>query len=100
MDDEKLEREAAKLIFSAQPKPESAEVVRAKPQGPEILFVAHFVTQLIRSARAWRARRWSAGIATTFQGWIHERLLHPVSTLALFDSALPLAVFSRLSRQR
>jgi hypothetical protein len=42
MDDEKLEREAAKIIFSTQAKPEDAEVVRAKPQGPEVVFVCPF----------------------------------------------------------
>src|ERR1700688_446038 len=42
MDDEKIEREAAKIIFSAQAKPEDAEVVRANPPGPEIVFVCPF----------------------------------------------------------
>jgi hypothetical protein len=41
MDDEKLEREAAKIIFSAPAKPQE-EVARADPQGPEIPFVCPF----------------------------------------------------------
>lgn len=42
MDDENREREAAKALFSAQPKPEDAEIVRADPAGPEIVFVCPF----------------------------------------------------------
>ena len=45
MDDEKLEREAAKMIFSAQPKPEDAEVVQAVPGTPEVLFVCPFCNE-------------------------------------------------------
>ena len=45
MDDEKLEREAAKMLFSASAKPEDAEVVRAEPQGPEIAFVCPFCNE-------------------------------------------------------
>ncbi len=41
MDDEKLEREAAKIIFSAPAKP-AEEIAHATPQGPEIPFVCPF----------------------------------------------------------
>jgi hypothetical protein len=42
-DKEKLEREAAKIIFSAPAKPK--EVVRAELQGPEIPFVCPFCNE-------------------------------------------------------
>ena len=42
-DKEKLEREAAKIIFSAPAKPK--EVARAEPQGPEIPFVCPFCSE-------------------------------------------------------
>jgi hypothetical protein len=42
MDDEKLEREAAKMIFSAPADAAEEEVVRAEPQGPEIPFTCPF----------------------------------------------------------
>ena len=42
-DKEKLEREAAKIIFSAPAKPK--EVVHAEPQGPEIPFVCPFCNE-------------------------------------------------------
>src|SRR5262249_40231250 len=42
-DKEKLEREAAKIIFSAPAKPK--EVVRAEPQGPEVSFVCPFCNE-------------------------------------------------------
>jgi hypothetical protein len=41
MDDERLEREAAKLLFSA-PAQGNEEVARAEPQGPEMAFVCPF----------------------------------------------------------
>lgn len=42
MDDEQRDREAAKIIFSAQSRAEDVEVVHANPLGPEILFVCPF----------------------------------------------------------
>ena len=44
MDDEKLEREAAKMLFSA-PTQGDEEVARAEPQGPEIAFVSPFCNE-------------------------------------------------------
>ena len=44
MDDEKLEREAAKMLFSA-PAEGAEEVARAEPQGPEISFVCPFCNE-------------------------------------------------------
>src|SRR5947207_14334138 len=44
MDDEKLEREAAKIIFSA-PAAGAEEVAPAVPQGPEIAFVCPFCNE-------------------------------------------------------
>jgi hypothetical protein len=42
-DKEKLEREAAKIIFSAPAKP--VEVARPEPQGPQIPFVCPFCSE-------------------------------------------------------
>lgn len=42
-DKEKLEREAAKIIFSAPAKPK--EAVGAEPHGPEIAFVCPFCNE-------------------------------------------------------
>jgi transcription elongation factor Elf1 len=47
MDDEKLEREAAKIIFSAAAKSDE-ETVPAEPQGPEIAFVCPFCNEAYR----------------------------------------------------
>src|SRR5271169_4924830 len=44
MDDERLERDAVKIIFSA-PAAGAEEVVPAAPQGPEILFVCPFCNE-------------------------------------------------------
>lgn len=44
MDDERLEREAAKILFSA-PTQSEEELPHANPQGPEILFVCPFCNE-------------------------------------------------------
>ena len=45
MDDERIEREAVKILFSAAAKAEEEEVIRAEPQGPEIPFVCPFCNE-------------------------------------------------------
>jgi hypothetical protein len=44
MDDEKLQREAVKMLFAAPAKPEEA-VARVEPDGPEIPFVCPFCNE-------------------------------------------------------
>ena len=44
MDDEKLEREAAKMLFQA-PAAKEEPAAPAQPQGPEIAFVCPFCNE-------------------------------------------------------